>query len=207
MKREENEFMRTEILDAVIACKVEAAGAEVSLSKIACRAGISERTLNRYFPDKELLLYDASIRYLRHTYDVFTEDYLAMDKSGMTGLERLLLLMQRQIDHNRSDMSRAKTFIRAYTTALRTAVYRELPVSGYDARLREVVYQCVEEGVADGSIRRGAVPLDTYLLISSNYMGLMQRLIYYYSVDFSREKLLLVFNEYMNMLEKYLRAE
>ena len=63
MKRIECEQMKEHILNAVIACKIEAAGEEVSLTKVSSRAGISERTLNRYFSDKEMMFYEAAIKY------------------------------------------------------------------------------------------------------------------------------------------------
>lgn len=208
MKREENEQMRDTILNAVIACKIDAAGADVSLSQISCRAGISERTLNRYYPDKEILLYDAAILYLRQIYYTCADRYNKLDKTGMNGLQRLMLLIKMQIELNQTELKCAKVFVRAYTTALRTAVYRDLPVSGCDAPVRDIVLNCIEDGVSDGSIRPDIVPIDTYMLISSNYMGLVQRLIYCYSVELTKEEhknqLLLVFNKYLQMLEEYL---
>ena len=148
---------------------------------------------------------------MEQLYRSFAERYLSIDRSGMNGLQQLLLLIQIQIERNRNDLSCAKVFVRAYTTALRTAVYKDLPAAQYDAPLREIVYHCIEEGIRDGSIRRDIAPLDTYLLISSNYMGLVLRLIYFYSVGFTKEEhraeLLLVFIQYVHMLEKYLKAE
>ena len=72
-------------------------------------------------------------------------------------------------------------------------------------------YEIVAEGVEDGSMRPGLVPLDTYMLVSSNYIGLVERLIYRYSVQQGEEEhkteLLLVFNNYMQMLRGYLSAD
>lgn len=211
MKREENEAMRLTILDSVIACKKQAAGADVSLAQISSRAGISERTLNRYFPDKEMLYYDAAVRFLRMRYDAFAQQYLAADKAGLNALARLLLLLEMQISQNSRDMPAAKTFVRAFTTALRTAVYRELPVPGYDASVRDIVLKLIEEGVAEGSMRPDAVPMDTYLLVSSNYIGLVERLIYRYSVQYEeaehKAELLRVCGHYVQMLRGYLSAD
>lgn len=208
MRRADNEETRDSILDAVIFCKTEAAGADVSLARISCRAGISERTLNRYFPDKEMLLYQAAILYLRRTYSACAKMYESLKKDNMTGLERLMSIVSAQIERNQTELNTTKVFVRAYTTALRTAVYRNLPVTGYDTPVRDIVVSCIEDGIADGSIRSDNNPIDVYLLISSNYMGLVQRLIYFYSVDFTKEEhkkeLLLVFNKYLSMLREYL---
>ena len=128
----------------------------------------------------------------------------------MNGLERLLLLIRLQVQHNLENPSSAKVFVRAYTTAMRTALYRDLPVTGHDAPIRKLVIRCIEDGMQDGSMRQDLIPLDIYLLISSNYMGLVQRMIYFYSVDFTKEEhkqeLTVVFHQYIRMLEEYLSA-
>lgn len=210
MKREDNEAMRNRILEAVIACKITASGAEVSQSRIASEAKISERTLNRYFPDKEKMMYDAAIVYLKRRYDAFAESFEVADKTGMDALDRLCLLIKMQMEKNRMDMNGAKVFVRAFTTALRTAVYRNLPVSGHDASVREIVIADIKDGIKEGSIRGDVDPSDMYLLISSNYIGLIQRLIYMYSVQSTAEehkkKLLLVSDKYILMLREYLSA-
>ncbi|NLG05752.1 MAG: TetR/AcrR family transcriptional regulator [Clostridia bacterium] len=214
MKREENDAMRNRILDSVITCKLNADGAEVALSQIASRAGISERTLNRYFPDKEMLLYDAAVRHLNQIYTAFAKRYKKADLNGLNGLERLILLIHMQTEHNKEDMSCAKAYVRAYTTAFRAAVYRDLPVIAYDAPVRDIVIQCIQDGIADGSIRDDINPSNMYLMISSNYIGLIQRLIYFYHVGDTKDKqkekqkedLFLVIDQYIEMLKKSLQV-
>ena len=205
IKRIDNEEMRTTILDAVIACKCEACGAAVSLSQISSRAGISERTLNRYFPDKELMMYEAAIKYLKQKYVLFAKLYIARDKSRLNACERLLLLIQMQIDNYKSDTAEAMVYVRAFTTAMCTAAYHQLPAPGFDAPTRNILISCVEEGLKDGSIHSSIEPLDVYFLVSSNFNGLIQRLVYIYSLEIPREehekKLFHVFEKYMQMLE------
>ncbi|MDD2954871.1 MAG: TetR/AcrR family transcriptional regulator [Oscillospiraceae bacterium] len=211
MKREENNLMKTAILDAVISCKKEAMGREVSRSEIASRAGISERTLSRYYPDKDLMVYEAAVRYLRSRYEAVAGQYRAVDTSGMNGLERLLLLAQIRIQNYEKDTESAQMFVRAYITALNTAVYHRLPSAGFDAPAREIVLSCIREGVRDGSIRGDVVPVDAYLMLSSNFNGLVFRLIYMCSIEFSPEEhkkeLLLVFRQYLEMLKGYLEPQ
>lgn len=55
----------SEILDAVIACQEEYNEDIVLISHIAAKAGISTRTLNRYFPDTEIMFFEAAARYLK----------------------------------------------------------------------------------------------------------------------------------------------
>ncbi|MDD2649248.1 MAG: TetR/AcrR family transcriptional regulator [Eubacteriales bacterium] len=178
MKRLENAEMRDAILDSVISCKIAADGSEVSLSQISCGAGVSERTVNRYFPDKDMMVFTAAARYLKRRYDAFAAKFRAVDVGGMNGLERILLLLRLQADANRSSMPAARTFIRAYITVLRTAIYRKIKAPTYDAEVKKIVAECIKIGKADGSIGV-SVPSETvYTLLSSSYMGLLQQYIY-----------------------------
>ena len=211
MKRIENEEMKEHILDAVAVCKVKAAGEEVSLTQISSQAGISERTLNRYYPDKELLIYEAAVKYMRKRYEAFADIYHETDHYGMSALDRLISLIQLQAEYYQADTNMAKVFVRAFTTALRTAVYRNLPHTGYDASCRQIVIDCIEQGIKDGSMREDLVPMDVYILISSNFNGLVQRLIHMYSVCFTEEaykrELSIVFQKYIAMVQEYLSAK
>ena len=211
MERKTREELITQILDAVITCKSNAGGVNVPLAQIACQAGVSERTLSRYFPDSELLCYDAAIKYLRDKYDGLAKQYDLLDKRGLNGLKRLLLLARTAVDNLRTDIPSALIFVRAFTTAMRTAVYRKLPPSGFDAATRDIVLCCARDGMADGSIRRDVAPVDVYLMLSSNFHGLLQRTIYMYSLDQTetehQAELLLVFHKYLEMFEQYLSTQ
>lgn len=81
--------------------------------------------------------------------------------------------------------------------------------NSYDEEIRDLVIAIIKEGIKDGSIRSNVNPLDTFLLTSSNFNGLAQRLIYLYSVDQSkteqREEILHVFDYYLKMLWEYLK--
>ena len=151
------------------------------------------------------------IKYLGKLFDVCAETYNNINKSHMNGLEKICMLLQLQIDKYKNDIMSAKSFVRAFSTALYTAVYRNLPVAVFDANAKEVLLQCINEGIEDGSIRKNVVPMDVYLLISSNFNGLTQRLIYIYSVEFSEEnnkkELFAVFEQYLVMLKDYLSSK
>lgn len=211
MKRTDADEMKVRILEAAIKCKINAQGNEVALAQVAYRSGISERTLNRYFPDKEMMFYEAAIRYLRLKYERFSEQFLNADTKEMNGIDKLLLMIRMQVDNYQQDPLNAKIFVRAFTTALRTAVYRNLPPSGFDASTKQMVISFVEEGIQDGSIRCDCEPLDIYFLISSNFIGLVQRMIYIYSVELTKKEhdieFAKVFNQYLIMVREFLNRD
>ncbi len=211
MKREENELMREKILDAFITCKLEVNGANVSHVQVASRAGISERTLNRYFPDKDMLNFFAAVRYMRQITEAFSELFCSADLSDKNGLERLIYFLRLEVNSHEQNIARAKVFVRAYTIALRTALTNNLLVSDYDEKIRETVTACIAAGIDDGSIRRELDPYKCYILITSNYLGMMQRLVYCDSVVFEdkerKDEFFSSFNNYIDMLEEYLSTD
>ena len=209
MKSEKKEQLREEILDAVIKCKRENGGGFIKLTQVAALVGISDRTLNRYFPDKEELIYEAAGKSLRNRGRALIEKYNAQNKNGLNGRERFLLLVKTEVDRMREDPNYALMFVSAYTTCLYTSVCKKIQNFSFDEEVRQVVTVTVEEGIKDGSIRNDVTPLDTYLLTSSNFNGLAQRLIYLYSVDQpkteQREEILHVFDHYITMMDEYLK--
>ena len=58
----------------------------------------------------------------------------------MNGLEKICMLLQLQIDKYKNDIMSAKSFVRAFSTALYTAVYRNLPVAVFDANPKVRTY-------------------------------------------------------------------
>ncbi len=75
-----------EILDAAISCVLALGVDNVQVAQIAAKAGISTRTLHRYYPYKAALLSDAAAKHLWGVYTSFADAYDGMDKDGKTGL-------------------------------------------------------------------------------------------------------------------------
>jgi AcrR family transcriptional regulator len=211
MKRTDNNEMRDNILDAVIDCKIIADGSEVSLSQVASKAGISERTLNRYFPDKEMMQYYAAVRYLYLRYTGFLKVYRRQKKDGLNGREKLKLLLKTQITRSRKMMPEARTFVRAYSTLIRTAMYRKQKLPPYDAELKALVIDLINEGVSDGSVTSPSAPEELYRYITATYIGLLTQCIYTCTVEkMDKEKigkLFIEFDIYLCGLDRVLRPE
>lgn len=210
MEQRDKERVAGDILDAVISCKRDAAGGDISITQVAARAGMSDRTLNRYFPDKERMVYLAAVRYLISHVKAISDRYVALDKTGLNGRQRLVQYIRTHVDHYRADMAEALLFVSAHACCISTAVGEKLRSSEYDTLSRQILFDCVERGVQDGSIRSDAVPLDVYLLVSSNFTGLVHRLVFLYSVDQTepdqRKAILSIFDKYL-LLDDYLRPE
>lgn len=89
MRTDKKEQLREKILDAVIKCKRATGGGFIKLTDVAALAGISDRTLNRYFPDKEELICEAAVKSLRNRGKMLIERYNAEDKEGLNGCQRI----------------------------------------------------------------------------------------------------------------------
>lgn len=209
MERWQKKHIENKILDAVIRCKHETMGGDIRITQVAAAAGVSTRTLHRYFPEKDEMIYSAAVKFLEERYERLAQQYYSADMSGTNGLERItrfLRLLGKAYD---IEAACALMLIDAnirYTCSAITKNYKKVSIGG---RLREIIVSNIEAGIRDGSIRSDIVPLNTSLLISANFHGLMERVVFiYYASEDNQEKncVSVVFDEFIKMLDGYLRA-
>lgn len=197
------------IIDAAIECILALGLDHVQITQIAAGAGISTRTLHRYYPEKEALLSDAASKYLWYAYTSFADHYEKADKTNMTGLQRLLLLLQSQRNYYRTDTIGAMMFVDMRMYHLRHGQTRHACAVAGAERVRNIVIDNLEACKADGSIRKDIDSSRTSAMISSSYNGVMQRMTLIYRSDMPEEKkseAVLMFDDYMEMLTAYLSA-
>ena len=208
MAREPREQIVARILDATIACVFEYGLDAVQLTQIATTAGMSARTLSRYYPEKEALLADAATRYLSANYAAFVENYEKAPKAGLSGRERLLLFLSLQKDHFKERTLEAMMMVDLRFYRVRHGNTRpSWTIPGGDG-VRGIVIDCIEDGMRDGSIRTDLDPAMTSALISATYNGMMQRMtmIYRSAMDDARkEPLYGMFGNYIDLADRYLR--
>jgi len=208
MRVVDKEQVTEDILDAVIRCKYEAKGGNVQITQISSLVGISDRTLNRYFPDKELMIYLASLKMLRLSSAELLKEYRARIEPGMNGKERFLLLVKTQIDKFHSESMNALMFASAVATCVDTAISKKICYPSYDNEVERAVVSDIEIGKLDGSVRSDVDPADVYCLTSSSFNGLAERIIYLCNVGVSDEeqkkKLLCAFDDYLDMIDCYI---
>ncbi len=198
------------ILDAVIECKYEFKLAPIQMTQVAARAGVSTRTLYRYYPDKNELLYSAAARFLQREYDVFASHYAALDKTGMNGLERLVLLLRTQRNYYSSDQIKSLLFSHANS-------FYDFCVSGQrnaqgvmSERIQSIAASCIADGISDGSIRDS---LDFAAICSMVVAGMDGMMRYLTHINRAGTESVgagepdAVFESYIEMLSMYLGGE
>lgn len=209
MDRKDKEQVKNSILDALIACKYDAGGGSFQVTQVAAKAGMSTRTLHRYFPDKELMTFMAAIRFLDSRYGELEETYNARLAEGDTGLDRLACLLSIQKEYYQTDAVTAIMMVSASVNYIHGKIDRNFPGNPVDSSFTRLVMCCVEMGVRDGSMRAGLDPTVTSLLICASYQGMMQRLAFAFKTDCSeaeKGRRLKAFDAYMEMLKDYLCA-
>ena len=194
MGRQKRDLMMNEILDAVIEYRKESFGYHFQITQIAARA--------------EQMIVCAAQRYLKKWYSMLADKYEKWPKDSMNALERLRLLMVMEWERYRDNDQNTLMYISACSRCLNYAIDRRSPLGEQDRCVRRIVMQCIEEGIQDGSMRKGLNPLDTYLLLCSNFNGMVQRLVLLYKVEedeyIDRERVFQVFEEYCFMINRYL---
>ena len=211
MKRRGKEQFINDILDAVTSCKYDASGGDFQLAQVAVKAQTSVRTINRYFPDKNHMLYLAAVRFLGQQHVKLVQQYTAMDMSGKTGLERLMSFLKSQKEYCAKYPVDAVMMVAATASVCRVNANidtekREISI---DHELHDIVVSCVEEGIKDGSIRGDVEASPVCQLISSTFDGLQQHLTLLYSKGsetIRKNDLLRIFDWYVEMLQGFLQS-
>ncbi len=208
MARRARDGIKERIRDAAIDCVLKDGVDVVQVAQIAKRAGMSTRTVHRYYPEKDTLLADAALKYLWEFYIHFAEEFEKMPKDGLTGMERLLLMFNCQRDFCKTDTTTAMMMIDLRFYRLKHCCeISDLNIEGTE-KVKRIVFDCIELGQADGSIRKSLEPEMTAMLLSVTYNGLMQRLTMVNRSNMpeeTKERIFPVYDEYAQMLERYLR--
>lgn len=197
------------ILDAVIWCKYQNNGGFVQLTQVAAKAGISSRTLSRYFPDKDKLLSAAAAKYLEAKYCEYAEGFRGAKSEASSGLDTLLHFIRYLFGRFCENELDARMLTDAIFYYARAEGADEYPQIHFDCAVKEKLITYMKKGIGDGSIRHGTDPEEAVLLISATFMGLIIKLSYVASADAAegRKKLALrVFERYMDQMEICLKG-
>ena len=177
MPRKNKDLVANNILDAVIWCKYQAKGGYIQITQVAARAGISSRTLNRYFPDKSRLFGLAAAKFVQIKYAEFEEHYKSVNMVGKNGLCRLLTFLRYMKDFLGGDIADARQLADANFSFMGGMIDDEYWKVSFGGRIRATLAVDIREGIKDGSIKSEANPDETAALICATYNGVMQKLL------------------------------
>ena len=209
MGRPSREEIVAQILDAAVQCIYEMGVEVVQMTQIAAKAGISCRTLNRYYPKKDVLLSDAASKYLWRVYESFIENYQQTPKDGVNGLSQLLLLLNTLRDYYETDSAELDLFVKARIYCVRHGVGDAPWAAKGGRKIQNIIAEAIDAGIQDGSIRKHTDSQLSATMILSSYNGILLRLAFIYCFGTSQDKkdeMLRVFDSYIDMLISYLRT-
>ena len=207
MTKEAQDGVRREIVEAAVECILQSNVDSVQITQIAARANISTRTLHRYYPEKATLLVEAVAEYLSQMYMAFAQMYESADKSGMNGLQRLMLVLQTQYDYCQAHPAFAARFIDLRMYRIRYGHRRGSWSLEGGEKIRDIVVSNLIDGQLDGSVRPELDVFRTAALISSSFHGVMQRMAFTRRAQVAearRAEMTHVFDDCMEMLRNYL---
>lgn len=207
MQRKEKQVRMNEILDAVNYCEKKYGIDHIQISQVAARAGVSTRTVNRYFPEKKMLLFDATVRYLEESYEKIVERAKRLEGVGLSGRERLISFLTLQTKAYQEDVAEAVRYVEANIRCISFSMETKQVRTGFRNDISKIVYQIIEEGIQDKSIRGSLNPRMVTLMISSNINGLLQRVVFSFRTNQEKgsiSEIFCIIDEYLSMLDQYL---
>lgn len=211
MAGEKREETINKILNATVECALLYGIDSVQITQIADCAGISSRTVNRYYPEKGILLAEAVTKYLDNYFQNYIKIFDAIDKDGMNGRERLLLFLREQFIHyKKMDALMTDALIIVELRFYKMQQNNTMISSKFPGveQVRNTIIFYLEDGKKDGSIRADLETDIASALISSSYNGMMQRIktVQHSGITKKRkEKNIYIFESYIEMLEMYLK--
>ena len=208
MVRHQKEQIIDRIVDAAITCIRESGTDKVQITQIAAQAGMSTRTLHRYYPEKEALLADAAAKFLGTVYASFATAYSQADKTGLTGLSRLLLLLrlQRELCHENS--VDAMLYLDMRSRHPQYDLHKNAWCARGNKSLQQIVIRDLEAGKQDGSIRSDIDTERLAAMIFASATGVIQRSICGSNSELPQEQTRRqhhILDDYIEMLTGYLR--
>lgn len=199
---------KAKILEAVLACKEQDMSDEPQLTQIAAKAGISVRTLNRYYPNKEDLICLAYLQFLQMKFDEIICRFEKMDLSNLNGYERLLTFFSVSKYLDKDNIDKAVFLSYVYTKCVQYGMKEPKPFKAMTARCRAIVATLLEKGQRDHSVKPG-LDIDTTInIIEIGFSGLMKKMVMADSNNMMEQEkphVLSLYRELKDILECYMR--
>lgn len=145
------------------------------MKDIAVGAGISRRTLYRYFETKDILAYEIELVVMTELKKYFLS--CAVEDESLNGFNKVLRYYQ-TIDLNdiRGLIKYTAEFGRYFQGNHPTKEREQTFIKSMEPK-KKILYKYIEEGVEDGSIRNDLPVTDIYYYLSHSLLALYQRIV------------------------------
>ncbi len=194
------------ILEATISWKLENPFQEPQLTQLAAIVGISGRTLSRYFPNKEDLLGLAAMRYMTRINDERAKALASAKKSDGTAAEQIRSFFCAQRSAFHQDPVAIRIYAVGNMRCIDYALRHQLAIDSASASVKKSMFDLLEAGKRDGSIRTDLDTAMTVDLMNTGLNGMMHQIAMTYTSipnEQEKEKSARLYKEFLKMLEWY----
>lgn len=201
-----NEVTKEQILEAVITWKLAHPFQEPQITQIAAMVGISGRTLSRYFPNKEDMLGLTAMRYMTRVNDGLAKMLTSAKSGDCTAAEQLRSFFCKQRSFFHKDPVSIRLYAVGNMRCVDYALRHRLADDSSSAGIKKAIFDLLETGRRDGSIRANLDAAMTVDLITTGFNGMMHQIaMTYTSIPSEQEEneLSQMYKEFLKMVEWY----
>ncbi len=166
------------VVEKALGCFIEQGIEKTKVSQIAERAGLTERSVFRYFKTKTDLVLAASYMYWDKVMEYIEKKHPAEEREGMTGLEEIGELLCCYSELYLDDPKGIRFTLDAELilhAAGKNQEHRNQPPEPYESSNGQVA-RAIRKGLADGSIPPDVDVKELYYNSYDSILGIMQRL-------------------------------
>lgn len=201
-----NNNIEDDILDAVICCRRKDFFNDLQMTQVAALVGVSVRTVNRYYPDKEKLICLAAFKFQSNYYNSRITEYENIKGEGKTGKDLLIGFLSYLATSYQSNKEDTVFLGRAALRCMQYGYMKEFDIRSVRYNLKDYITSTFNKGKDDGSIKNTLDTERAVILIASTFGGIFERLAIISRNINSTEipKIYALFDEYILVLNEYL---
>lgn len=166
------------VVEKALGCFIEQGIDKTKVSQIAEKAGLTERSVFRYFKTKADLVLAASYLYWEKVMEYIDAKYPPIERKGMTGLEEIGRLLICYSELYLDDPKGIRFTLDAELMlhgAGKNDVHRNQPPEPYESSNGQVA-KAIRKGLEDGSVSKEVDVKELYYNSYDSILGIMQRL-------------------------------
>lgn len=209
-----NEEIREENIKKVLKCAIECFkvhGLELTtVTMVAKRAGLTTRSLQRYFGNKNNLVMQAMALLLNQSYIEIKNCFENESFLTMTGFEQIIEILKIRADHVKKhyEITINITELEVYFSKnnLSLGIFKKHMGDG-TGYVEVASAAAIETALQDGSIRKDIDKDIVFQMVTTAYKGLLQRVAFLYCDEKSQQKTNpeLLIDSFITVLTAYLK--
>lgn len=171
-----NYSIQEDILDAVISCRRKDFYNDLQMTQVAALVGVSVRTVNRYYPDKEKLICMAAFKFQSDYYNSRIAEFENTKDDNQSGKDLLIGFLKYLKNCYQQDKEDTVFLGRAALRCMQYGYMKEFDVKSVRYNLKDYMTGIFNKGKDDGSIKNTLDTEKSVMLIASTFGGIFERL-------------------------------